>query len=953
MMGLCGVGTVVPHSCCCLQGQQSRCVVWLSSSSSSYLGFLNSSDLLSSSSHNWPLHSPLRLSLAHARTARRCRRVGVMDGGLGKRGRKSMLLGAGRNSRFSDFYVKASSIGGGDNAAGVRAAGDADTEGRVDTVAKMSWLGQVFSRKSKEEEVEAQEEQAELFAKIGASEKKRVTDMEELGRLAEVQMERSFVQQTMWMKILRKLQGELRGTMWDPFPAEDITYAAFLQLLEAKKVQFLDYGEFGRYLAVILPYYDKQKDQILADESGKQTTDEVPQAEESSKSSLANSMQPDDTRKIVFKRHIVENVPADGWNDVWKQLHTQLVNVEVHNLSSLPVQLYPTFATALVWGMRLVLAVTVFRWLDGWLYPIYKMKNPNDRPVSLRPKLSNDMNAELGALGQSRARFISAEASTGVTFDDFAGQEYVKRELQEVVKILKDSKEFEDLGIYCPKGVLLYGPPGTGKTLLAKAIAGEAGVPFFSASGAEFVEMFVGVAAARVRDLFARARQFAPSIVFIDEIDAIGAKRGGPDVGGGGVEREQGLIQILTELDGFQSQGSKVLVVGATNRLDMLDPALLRKGRFDKTISIGLPTEEGRLAILNVHARNKGFKSEQEKELLLTELAGLTFDYSGAELQNILNEAAILAARKDKDIIERPEILEALKRQEGKFTTGEEDVVDATGEARMRIAYREAASALLECYLPNPHRPFTKTNIRDIDVYPNIEFEESRHRVFARKSDLVDSIVRACAPRLVEELVFGRDNLSWMSGSALSEAGLLADYMIFRTGMTALGKIYYRTQQDVMVHIGPKVQALRDEYMRFAVEKCSAVLREYRSALETIAQRLLEKEEVEASEVWDIYRKAPRIPQPEIRPVDEHGVLLYAGRWGIHGVTLPGRVTFAPGKVGWATFGAPRPRDLKSISNETWKMLDKIKERNLAELAKEDEDDVEEIGEVVFPQQFL
>jgi len=389
----------------------------------------------------------------------------------------------------------------------------------------------------------------------------------------------------------------------------------------------------------------------------------------------------------------------------------------------------------------------------------------------------------------------------------------------------------------------------------------------------------------------------------------------------------------------------------------MLDPALLRKGRFDKTISIGLPTEEGRLAILRVHARNKGFKSEREKEELLKDLAATSFDYSGAELQNVLNEAAILAARKDKDIIEKAEIDEAIRRQAGEFATGEEDAVDASGEARMRIAYREAAIALLECYLPNPHRPFVKTNVREIDTYPNMEYTDSRNRVFAYKSDIVDSIVRACAPRLVEELIFGRDNLSWMSGSALSEAGLLADYMILKTGMTALGKVYYRTQQDVMLHIGPKVQALRDEYMRYAVEKCSSVLREYRSALETIAERLLEKEEVGAPEIWDIFHKTPRIPQPEITPVNEHGALMYAGRWGIHGVSLPGRVTFSPGNVGWVTFGAPRPRQLRVISNETWKMLDTIRDKNLEEIrerrAAEDEDEEDKDSDVLFPQQFL
>lgn len=808
------------------------------------------------------------------------------------------------------------------------------------------WFKDVIGLKTKEElQAEAESKTDQVLETIRQSEIRRLTEEHELERQAEIQAERDMIQNTMWSKSILKFQGKLKGTPCDPLPGEDIPYSVLMQLLEEKRVQYVDYGEFGQYVAVILPHEKEETNQQTEQPDSVELDESTPKA--------PHLIQPNE-ENFVFKRHLVDNMPADGWNDMWKKLHTQVSHVEVVHPRSLPMQMYPTFETAVVWGMRLVLAAAVFKFVDGWMYPFYKMKDPNDRPVSRRPKLSNFDNAELGALGQSRARFISAEESTGVTFDDFAGQEYVKRELQEVVKILKDSKEFEDLGIYCPKGVLLYGPPGTGKTLLAKAIAGEAGVPFFSASGAEFVEMFVGVAAARVRDLFTRARQFAPSIVFIDEIDAIGAKRGGPDVGGGGVEREQGLIQILTELDGFQSQGSKVLVVGATNRLDMLDPALLRKGRFDKTISIGLPSEEGRLAILQVHSRNKGFKSEKEKQELLKELASITFDYSGAELQNVLNEAAILAARKDKDIIEKPEIMEAIRRQAGDFATGEEDAVDASGEARLRIAYREAAIALLECYLPNPHRPFVKTNVREIDTYPNMEYADSRNRVFAHKSDLVDSIVRACAPRVVEEFIFGKGNLSWMSGSALSEAGLLADYMILRTGMTALGKIYYRTQQDVMLHIVPKVQALRDEYMRYAVEKCSSVLREYRSALETIAERLLEKEEVGAPEIWDIFHKAPRIPQPEVRPVNEHEALMYAGRWGIHGVSLPGRVTFSPGNIGWATFGAPRPQQLRVISNEAFAMLDKIRDENLADIARRtEEDDEEEVPDVIYPRQFL
>ncbi|KAL3677045.1 hypothetical protein R1sor_026993 [Riccia sorocarpa] len=813
---------------------------------------------------------------------------------------------------------------------------------------EMAWIGGIFSRGNSEEQKRKAEESAKkLFEEFKAQQIKEAQELVELEKQATIQLEREHIQATMWNKLLLQMRGRLKGTMWDPEDSHPIPFSEFSRLLNEERINFLEYAEFGKEVAVVLPYY-KEDESLTVNLDSK--TDEISSLEEEVLKAQEEDPFSND-REIIYKRHPVDQMPADGWGEIWTKLHTQLYHVEIKQPNSLPAQLYPTMETAVVWGMRVALAFICYRWIDNKLLPWYRLPNPENRPVVRRPKLSID-NLELGSLGQSRARFISAEESTGVTFDDFAGQEYVKRELEEVVKILKDSGTFEELGIYCPKGVLLYGPPGTGKTLLAKAIAGEAGVPFFSASGSEFVEMFVGVAAARVRDLFARARQFAPSIVFIDEIDAIGAKRGGPDIGGGGVEREQGLIQILTELDGFQSSNAKVLVVGATNRLDMLDPALLRKGRFDKTISIGLPTEEGRLAILRVHARNKAFNSEKEKEELLKEIAQQTYDFSGAELQNVLNEAAILAARKDKDIVERAELLEALKRQEGTFATGMEDAMDASGEARVRLAYREAAIAVVECYYPNSWRPMTKTNIRNIDTYPNMEYAEPKNRVFSRKGDMVNHIVRACAPRIVEEQIFGKDHLSWISGSALGEAGVLADYMILRTGMTALGKVYYRTQQDLMIHLGPKVVAIRDEYMRWAVEKCHSVLREYRSALETIAELLLEKEEITAAEIWDIYNKTPRIPQPEVRPVDEYAALLGAGRWGVQGLSLCGRATFKPGNLGYVTFGAPRPQQLKVINDETWKMVDEIREKSMAKIAEKFEDK-QEVGTVIAPQQFL
>ncbi|PQM41999.1 putative inactive ATP-dependent zinc metalloprotease FTSHI 4 chloroplastic isoform X2 [Prunus yedoensis var. nudiflora] len=365
----------------------------------------------------------------------------------------------------------------------------------------------------------------------------------------------------------------------------------------------------------------------------------------------------------------------------------------------------------------------------------------------------------------------------------------------------------------------------------------------------------------------------------------------------GGAEREQGLLQILTEMDGFKEFTSQVLVIGATNRLDILDPALLRKGRFDKIIRVGLPSKDGRLAILKVHARNKFFRSEEEKEVLLQEIAELTEDFTGAELQNILNEAGILTARKDLDFIGREELLEALKRQKGTFETGQEDSTEIPEELKLRLAYREAAVAVLACYFPDPYHPFTETDIKSIRSQPNMRYTEISGKVFSRKSDFVNSIVRACAPRVIEEEMFGVDNLCWISAKATLEASRLAEFLILQTGMTAYGKAYYRNQSDLVPNLAAKLEALRDEYM----------------------------------------------PCSESR---EYGALIYAGRWGIHGVTLPGRVTFSPGNAGFSTFGAPRPMETQRVNDKTWKLIDNIWDERVQEIKAEASAEVEEDKEV-------
>ncbi|CAL0319697.1 unnamed protein product [Lupinus luteus] len=750
-------------------------------------------------------------------------------------------------------------------------------------------------------------ESSQIFEKLKEAERKRINELEELDNKANVQLERQLVMSSSWSRALLTLRGKLKGTEWDPENSHRIDFSDFLRLLDSNNVQFMEYSNYGQTISVILPYYKNGK----------------------------TSGCEGNSKDIIFRRHPVDRMPIDSWNDVWGKLHQQIVNVDVINVDSVPAEVYSTVATAVIWSMRLALAVGFYVWIDNLMRPIYAKLIPCDLGTPSKETRLPLKRRALGSLGKSRAKFISAEERTGVTFDDFAGQEYIKRELLEIVRILKNDEEFQDQGIYSPKGVLLHGPPGTGKTLLAKAIAGEAGLPFFAANGTDFVEMFVGVAASRVKDLFANARSFAPSIIFIDEIDAIGSKRGGPDIGGGGAEREQGLLQILTELDGFKVSTAQVLVIGATNRLDILDPALLRKGRFDKIIRVGLPSKDGRFAILKVHARNKYFRSEEEKDILLKEIAELTEDFTGAELQNILNEAGILTARKDLDYIRQDELLEALKRQKGTFETGQEDSTAIPEDLKLRLAYREAAVAVLACYFPEPHRPFVETDINSIRSQPNMRYTEISGQVFARKLDYVNSIVRACAPRVIEEEMFGIDNLCWISAKATLEASRRAEFLILQTGMTAFGKAYYKNHSDLVPNLVTKLEALRDEYMRYATEKCSSVLYEYQSAVETITDILLEKGQIKAEEIWEIYKSAPRLAQPSVSPVDEYGALIYAGRWGIHGISLPGRVTFAPGNVGFSTFGAPRPTETQIVSDETWKLVDHIWDKKLEDIRED------------------
>ncbi len=459
------------------------------------------------------------------------------------------------------------------------------------------------------------------------------------------------------------------------------------------------------------------------------------------------------------------------------------------------------------------------------------------------------------SFGKSRARLISGNRPQ-VRFSDVAGVEEAKEELKEVVEFLKNPQKFQKLGARIPKGLLLVGPPGSGKTLLAKAVAGEAGVPFFSISGSEFVEMFVGVGAARVRDLFEQAKRHSPSIIFIDEIDAVGRHRGA-GLGGGHDEREQTLNQILVEMDGFDTS-TNVIVMAATNRPDILDPALLRPGRFDRRVVIDLPDVKGRVEILKVHARNKPLASDVNLEVIAKETPG----FSGADLANIVNEAAILAARKNKKFIEMVDFEEALD----KVIAGPERRTRVISEREKRItAYHEAGHAVVAHFLPNAD-PVHKVSIiprSRMGGYTRVLPEEDRF--LWTKSQFEDNIAVFLAGHAAEKLVF--NDISTGSESDLERATKLAREMVTTYGMSErlgprtygkkkelvfLGKELAEEEKNYSDKIAEEIDLEVKRIIEEAYSKAKKILEEKRDKLEELAKALLEKETLEGEELQKI-----------------------------------------------------------------------------------------------------
>ena len=455
--------------------------------------------------------------------------------------------------------------------------------------------------------------------------------------------------------------------------------------------------------------------------------------------------------------------------------------------------------------------------------------------------------------GKSRARF-QMEAKTGVKFDDVAGIEEAKEELQEVVTFLKQPEKFTAVGARIPKGVLLVGPPGTGKTLLAKAIAGEAGVPFFSISGSEFVEMFVGVGASRVRDLFKKAKDNAPCIIFIDEIDAVGRQRGA-GIGGGNDEREQTLNQLLTEMDGFEGN-TGIIIIAATNRPDVLDSALLRPGRFDRQVTVDAPDIKGRLEILEVHSRNK----KLDPSVSLDAIARRTPGFTGADLANLLNEAAILTARRRKDAITILEIDDAVDR----VVAGMEGAALVDSKNKRLIAYHEVGHALVGTLIKD-HDPVQKVTLIPRGQALGLTwFTPNEEQGLISRSQILARIMAALGGRAAEEIVFGKAEVTTGAGNDLEQVTNMARQMVTRFGMSDLGPLSLETQQGEVFlgrdwgnksEYSEEISSRIDSQVRGIISSCyikaKGILQENRIILERLVDLLAEQETIDG----DLFRK--------------------------------------------------------------------------------------------------
>ncbi|MCC5615891.1 ATP-dependent zinc metalloprotease FtsH [Nostoc sp. CHAB 5836] len=481
-----------------------------------------------------------------------------------------------------------------------------------------------------------------------------------------------------------------------------------------------------------------------------------------------------------------------------------------------------------------------------WILPLVAL-------MLLFLRRSTNASSQAMNFGKSKARF-QMEAKTGVKFEDVAGVEEAKEDLEEVVTFLKQPERFTAVGARIPKGVLLIGPPGTGKTLLAKAIAGEAGVPFFSISGSEFVEMFVGVGASRVRDLFKKAKENAPCLIFIDEIDAVGRQRGA-GIGGGNDEREQTLNQLLTEMDGFEGN-TGIIIIAATNRPDVLDAALLRPGRFDRQVMVDAPDLKGRLEILKVHARNKKI----DPSVSLEAIARRTPGFTGADLANLLNEAAILTARRRKEAVTLLEIDAAVDR----VVAGMEGTALVDSKSKRLIAYHEVGHALVGTLLKE-HDPVQKVTLIPRGQALGLTwFTPNEEQGLISRSQLKARITATLGGRAAEEIVFGKPEVTTGASNDLQQVTGMARQMVTRFGMSELGPLSLENQSaevflgrdwmnksDYSEEIAAKIDSQVREIVNNCYIKAKELLQENRIVLERLVDLLAEQETIEG----DLFRK--------------------------------------------------------------------------------------------------